>query len=261
MTRFSIFTLHPGYFSGPLGTSILKRAQEKELVQVDLHDIRDWTADRHKSADDAPFGGGAGMVLKAEPVAKALEDVLNFGVGVSAPPCPVIYLSPQGRKLTQSVVQELAEHPHMAILCGHYEGIDERAIEACVTDEISLGDFILTGGEGAAVILVDAVARLLPGVLGNDHSALEESFSSGLLEAPHYTRPANWRGREVPEVLLSGNHSLIERWRFMEGLRRTLLRRPELVEEALRALPLSRKDRLMVAELQREIEALRGTEI
>lgn len=260
MTRFDIFTLHPGYFSGALGTSILKRALERGSLQVELHDIRDWTQDRHRTADDAPFGGGAGMVLKAEPVAQALEHVLNFGVGVSPPPCPVIFMSPQGRKLTQSVVRELAQHPRMAILCGHYEGVDERVIEACVTDEISLGDFILTGGEGAAAILVDAVARLLPGVLGNDLSAEEESFSSGLLEAPHYTRPATWRGRDVPEVLLSGNHGLVHKWRFREGLRRTMLRRPELVEGALRALPLSRRDREMVAELQREIEALRGTE-
>ena len=258
--RFDIFTLHPNFFPGPFGTSILKRAIDSGALEIGVHDIRLWTEDKHNTADDYPFGGGAGMLMKAEPVARALEDVLNFGVGVSAPPCPVIFLSPQGRTLNQNVVEELARHPRLALLCGHYEGIDERVIASCVTDEISLGDFILTGGEGAAAILVDAVARLVPGVLGNKHSAQIESFSDGLLEAPHYTRPALWRGREVPEVLLSGNHAHVELWRFREGLRRTLLRRPELVEEALRARPLSRVESQMVADLQREIAEQVGKE-
>ena len=250
--RFDVFTLFPDYFSGPLGSSILKRAIEAEKLSVNLHDIRDWTTDKHRSADDAPFGGGAGMILRPEPVARAIESVLNFDVGVCAPPCPIVYLSPQGRTLNQKIVEELAALPRIALLCGHYEGIDERAIEACVTDEISLGDFVLTGGEGAAAILIEAVARFVPEVLGNDLSARGDSFADGLLEAPHYTRPANWRGREVPEVLLSGHHANIVEWRFWEGLKRTLRRRPDLVRNAMKNRVLSRRQQKIWWELQRE---------
>ena len=250
--RFDVFTLFPTYFQGPLSTSILKRAQEAELLKIALHDIRDFADDKHRVVDDYPFGGGAGMVLKAEPVARALENVLDFDVGSQKPPCPILYLTPQGRTLNQSVVRELAAHPRLALLCGHYEGIDERAIEL-VTDEISLGDFVLTGGEGAAAILIEAVARWIPGVLGNDQSAPNDSFASGLLDAPHYTRPANWRGIEVPEILLSGNHAKIDEWRFKQGLQRTLRRRPELVEDALKEREMSRRLKKLVDEWKREV--------
>ncbi len=251
--RFDIFTLFPAYFDGPFGSSILKRAIESGAISIGLHDIRDFAADKHRRADDAPFGGGAGMVMKAEPVARALESVLNFDVG-SKPPCPIIYLSPQGRTLNHKIVGELAALPRIALLCGHYEGIDERAIGSCVTDEISLGDFVLTGGESAAAVLVESVSRFVPDVLGNEASAAGDSFSNGLLEAPCYTRPANWRGMDVPETLLSGHHGEIEKWRFREGLRRTMLRRPELVEWALRELPFSRWQLKIYTELQREFE-------
>ena len=227
---------------------------EKEILEIGVHDIRDWADPKHRVCDDYPFGGGAGMVMKAEPVAAALENVLNLGVG-SKKPCPIIYLTPQGRTLNQKIVEELAEHPQIALVCGHYEGLDERLIENFVTDEISLGDYILTGGEAAAAIIVESVARLVPGVLGNENSAQSDSFSDGILEAPHYTRPANWRGREVPEVLLSGNHKEIRKWRFREGWRRTLQRRPELAEQVLRERPFSRDEQKIWDELQRELKA------
>jgi len=229
--RFDIFTLFPDYFAGPFSTSILKRAQEANLLDIRLHDIRDGASDKWRVADDAPFGGGAGMVMKAEVVAGALENVLNFNVGVSAPPCPIIHLTPQGRTLNQSLVEELAALPHLALLCGHYEGIDERIIEALAPMEVSLGDFVLTGGEGAAAILVESVARFVPGVLGNETSASGDSFATGLLEAPHYTRPATWRGNPVPDILLSGHHAHIEDWRLEQALRRTLARRPDLIAQ------------------------------
>ncbi len=229
--RFDVFTLFPDYFQGPLSTSILKRAREANLIQVELHDIRDATVDKWRVADDAPFGGGAGMVLKAEVVAKSLENVLNFDVGVSAPPCPIVYLSPQGRTLNQSLVELLATHSRLALLCGHYEGIDERVIEALNPMEVSLGDFVLTGGEGAAAILIEAVSRFVPGVLGNEHSASGDSFATGLLEAPHYTRPSVWRERAIPEILLSGHHVNIEDWRLEQALLRTFERRPDLLPQ------------------------------
>ncbi|RYX84772.1 tRNA (guanosine(37)-N1)-methyltransferase TrmD [bacterium] len=249
--RFDIFTLFPDYFSGPLSTSILKRAREANLIQVELHDIRDATTDKWRVVDDAPFGGGAGMVLKPEIVAKSLENVLNFNVGVSAPPCPVVYLTPQGRTLNQSLVEELATHSRLALLCGHYEGIDERVIEAVQPLEVSLGDFVLTGGEGAAAILIEAVARFVPGVLGNENSASGDSFATGLLEAPHYTRPASWRGRDIPEMLLSGHHANIEAWRLEEALRRTKARRPDLLE-AWQHRPMSKRERKIWDKVQSE---------
>ena len=249
--RFDVFTLFPDYFSGPLSTSILKRAREADLIQVELHDIRDATTDKWRVVDDAPFGGGAGMVLKAEVVARSLENVLNFDVGVSAPPCPVVYLTPQGRTLNQSLVEELATHSRLALLCGHYEGIDERVIDAIRPLEVSLGDFVLTGGEGAAAILIEAVARFVPGVLGNENSASGDSFATGLLEAPHYTRPANWRGRGIPEMLLSGHHANIEAWRLEEALRRTEARRPDLLE-AWQTRSLSKRDRKIWDKVQSE---------
>ncbi len=248
--RFDVFTLFPAYFNGPLSTSILARAIEKGAIEVGLHDIRNWTTDKHRVTDDYPFGGGAGMVMKAEPVARALEDVLNFNVGVSQPPCPIIYLSPQGRTLNQNVVNELAALPRLALLCGHYEGVDERVIESCVTDEISLGDFVLTGGEGAAAILIEAVARWIPEVLGNQDSAPGDSFANGLLETPHYTRPALWREREVPEMLMSGHHAKIEEWRFRQGVQRTLQRRPDLIEAVLCGGALTPQQRKICQEMK-----------
>ena len=252
--RFDIFTLFPDFFQGPFSTSILSRGQESGAISIGLHDIREYADDKHRRADDAPFGGGAGMEMKAETVARALENVLNFS-GDQKPPCKIIYLTPQGRVLNQKIVEELAAETQIALLCGHYEGIDERALQGCVTDEISLGDFVLTGGESAAAVLVEAVSRFVPGVLGNEASATGDSFSNGLLEAPCYTRPATWRDLDVPDVLLSGHHGEIEKWRFREGLRRTMLRRPELVEIARREFPFSRLQQKIYAELQREIEA------
>ena len=251
--RFDIFTLFPEFFDGPFSTSVLKRGIDAGAISIGLHNIRDWCEDKHRRADDAPFGGGAGMVMKAEPVARALESVLNFDVG-SKPPCPIIYLSPQGRTLSQKIVLELAAHQRIALLCGHYEGIDERAIQSCVTDEISLGDFVLTGGESAAAIVVESVSRFVPGVLGNEASASGDSFANGLLEAPCYTRPLLWREKSVPDVLLSGHHAEIDKWRFREGLRRTLLRRPELVEIAKSEFPFSPWQMKIYEELQRELK-------
>ena len=232
--RFDIFTLFPEFFAGPLSSSILKRGQGSGAIEIGVHNIRDWTSDKHRVCDDYPFGGGAGMVMKAEPVAAALEDVLNFKVGpdengeISPAPCPVIFLTPTGRPFSQAIAQELSGHSQLALLCGHYEGLDERAVELLVTDEISIGDYVLTGGEAAALVVIEAVARLVPGVLGNEQSPLDESFSDGLLEAPSYTRPAMWRGKSVPDVLLSGHHENVKKWRRCEALKRTLARRSDL---------------------------------
>lgn len=235
--KFEIFTLFPGYFAGPFTSSILHRAQGSGALEIGLHDIRDWTDDPHRSCDDYPYGGGAGMVMKAEPIASALESVLGYEAGdvedAKTPPCPVIHLSPRGRTLTHEIATELASHERIALLCGHYEGIDERAVSLLTTDTISIGDYVLTGGEAAAVIIVDAVTRLLPGVLGNDESAKYDSFAQGLLEASHYTRPASWRGFDVPKVLLSGDHGAVEKWRMYEGMRHTLRRRPDLLDALL----------------------------
>lgn len=235
--RFEIFTLFPEYFDGPFRSSILKRAQVSGVLQINLHDVRNWAQDKHNTCDDYPYGGGAGMVMKAEPLAAAIEDVIGYDAGNSqlrnAPPCPVIYLSPHGRTLTHEVAVELSLHPQIALVCGHYEGVDERALKLLTTDAISIGDYVLTGGEPAAAVLVDSVSRLLSGVLGNEESAQNESFANGLLEAPQYTRPAQWRGFEVPEVLLSGHHAEVEKWRVREGMRQTLQQRPDLLDALL----------------------------
>ena len=247
--KFDIFTLFPEFFAGPLTSSILKRGQAGGLLEFGVHNIRDWTTDKHHVCDDYPFGGGAGMVMKAEPVAAALEDVLKSMVGPagdsSPATCPVIYLTPGGTPFSQSLARELSGHPRIALLCGHYEGLDERVVETLVTHEISIGDYVLTGGEAAAVVVIEAVARLVPGVLGNAESPLHESFSAGLLEAPQYTRPADWRGRGVPAVLTSGHHAEVEKWRRAEALRRTLQRRPDLAA-GLRGLHQWTKDELEI---------------
>ena len=217
--HFDIFTLFPGMFQGPFTESILKRAQERGLLSIALHNIRDVTTDRHHIVDDYPYGGGAGMVMKPEPIFAAIEAVYQSG--------PIILLTPQGRLFNQHIAMELAAEPRLTLLCGHYEGIDERVRQHLVTDEISIGDYVLTGGELAAMIVVDAVSRLLPGVLAAA-STQEESHTSGLLEYPQYTRPPEFRGWRVPDVLLSGHHEQIARWRRKEALRLTRQRRPDL---------------------------------
>jgi len=224
--RFDVFTLFPEMFSTYLDESILKRAREAELLEVRLHNIRDYTTDKHHTTDDVPYGGGGGMVMKPEPIFAAVESVLG-----APPACPVILLTPQGRPFTHKVAEELVQQPHLALLCGRYEGVDERVREHLVTDEISMGDFVLTGGEIPALAVIDAVSRLIPGVLGDPEAAQNDSHASGLLEYPHYTRPPEFRGWEVPEVLKSGNHAEIEKWRQQQSEQRTRERRPDMLEE------------------------------
>lgn len=218
--QVDIFTLFPEMFQGPFSESILKRAQEQGLLQIQLHNIRDVTTDKHHIVDDYPYGGGAGMVMKPDPIFATVEAVYQGG--------PLILLTPQGRPFKQQIARELSQEPRLTLICGHYEGVDERVRTHLVTDEISLGDYVLTGGELAAMIIVDATSRLIPGVLGGEESTLEESHSNNLLEYPHYTRPPEFRGWEVPPVLLSGHHANIARWRRKESLRRTRERRPDL---------------------------------
>lgn len=246
----SILTLFPGMFAGPLDQSILGRAQERGLTAISLHNIRDFALDRHHVVDDAPFGGGPGMVMKPEPLFLAVEAVKTglaerLGEAV-AEAVPVILLSPQGRPFTQAVARELAAHAALVLICGRYEGVDARAEESLATDVISIGDYVLTGGEIPAMAVVDAVARLLPGVLGDETSTVEESFSECLLEGPSYTRPAEYRGMAVPEILLSGDHGAIAKWRRRQALLRTWQRRPDLLASA----ELSEEDRAYLRELE-----------
>ena len=240
--QFDVFTLFPGLITPYLQESILQRAQERGLVQVLVHDIRAWAEDKHHVTDEPPYGGGGGMVMKVQPVFAAVEGVLG------APPCcPLILQTPQGRTFNQRVAEELYQQPRLALLCGRYEGIDERIRTHLVTDEISIGDFVLTGGELPALALIDAVARLIPGVLGDPDGAADDSHATGLLEYPHYTRPPEFRGWTIPPVLLSGNHAAITRWRREQSLLRTLRRRPDLLEQA----ELSAKDRAFLARVER----------
>jgi tRNA (guanine37-N1)-methyltransferase len=220
-----IVTLFPAMVEQCASHSIIGRARESGALQLHVVDLRDYTHDRHRTADDAPYGGGAGMVMKVEPLDEAIAGLRRNAQGTVR----VILMSPQGRRLDERVVEELARESHLALICGHYEGVDERVREHLVDDEISIGDYVLTGGELPALVLVDAVARLIPGVLGKAESAEEESFRDGLLEYPQYTRPEEYRGWRVPEVLLSGHHAMIARWRRRESLRRTLERRPDLL--------------------------------
>ncbi|MGH2544001.1 MAG: tRNA (guanosine(37)-N1)-methyltransferase TrmD [Ardenticatenaceae bacterium] len=235
--RFDIFTLFPEMFAGPFDESIVKRAAEKGLVSIHLYNIRDWAPGKHAVTDDTPFGGGGGMVMKAEPVFLAVESVLDLP-SISAeqpladPPCPIILMTPQGRTFTQEVAEELARHDRLALLCGRYEGVDERVRVHLITDEISLGDFVLSGGELAAMVIVDAVTRLLPGALGDPSGAAEDSHAMGLLEYPHYTRPAAFRGWPIPDILVSGHHARIAEWRRQQAILRTLARRPDLLDQA-----------------------------
>jgi tRNA (guanine37-N1)-methyltransferase len=254
--RFDILTLFPAMFSGPLTESILKRAQQAGRITIRLHNIRDWATDKHRTADDAPYGGGAGMVMKAEPLAACIRAVrADTDMGrpeqaavepAHAP--PVILLSPDGELFTQALAHELAQQPRLLLVCGHYEGVDERVRETLITREISIGDYVLTGGELAAMVLVDAVARLVPGVI-DSASIAEESHSDGLLEYPHYTRPAVWEGLPVPAVLTSGHHGEVARWRHHERLRRTLARRPDLLARAYAAGLLTPADLAFLADL------------
>ncbi len=225
--RFDVFTLFPEVFEPYFQASILKRARENALAEYHLHNIRAWTTDKHRTADDEPYGGGGGMVMKAEPIFNAVEAVLG------APPiCPVILMTPQGRPFNQQIAWELSQQPRIAFLAGRYEGLDERVRQHLVSDEISIGDYVLTGGELPALVLIDAITRLIPGVLGDAEAPLKDSHASGLLEHPHYTRPFDFRGWQVPEVLRSGNHALIDQWRREEYLRRTWERRPDLLDAA-----------------------------
>jgi len=238
--RFDVFTLFPEVFEPYLQSSILQRASQRGLAEVQLHNIRDWASDRHHITDDEPYGGGGGMVMKPEPVFAAVEGVLG-----APPACPVILLTPQGRTFTQALAGELSRQPHLALICGRYEGIDERIRQYLVNDEISIGDYVLTGGELPALVLIDAVTRLLPGALGDPDGARNDSHASGLLEYPHYTRPAEFRGWRVPQVLLSGDHARLARWRREQALLRTWRRRPDLLATA----PLSDADWEFLARL------------
>lgn len=226
MIRFDVLSIFPAMLQSPLNFSLLKKAQEKGLIEIGLHDIRDCAQDKHHVTDDAPYGGGCGMVMKVEPVARALSAVRRPDLQPL-----VILMSPQGEKFNQKMAAELAEFKHLIMICGRYEGVDERIREHLADREISIGDYILTGGELSALIVIDAVSRLVPGVLGNDASARTESFSQGLLEYPQYTRPAEYEGLRVPDVLVSGNHAQIERWQRIEAIRRTWLRRPDMLEK------------------------------
>jgi tRNA (guanine37-N1)-methyltransferase len=251
LLRFEVFTLFPQVFSPYLETSILQRARQGGLVAMELHNIRDWTHDRHHVTDDVPYGGGGGMVMKPEPIFAAVEAVLGV-----PPDCPLVLLTPQGRLLTQDVARELAApalaaqgsggEARLGLLCGRYEGVDERVRQGLATDEISIGDYVISGGELAALVVIDAVTRLLPGALGDPGGAEDDSHASGLLEYPHYTRPAEFRGASVPDALLSGDHARIARWRREQALLRTWQRRPDLLAKA----QLSEQDREFLRRLE-----------
>lgn len=223
--RFDVFTLLPEVMRAYLQASILGKAQEAGLIDVVLYNIRDYTSDRHRTTDEEPYGGGGGMIMKPEPVFTAVETVLGEVTDL----IPIILLTPQGRVFNQEVAQELAEHDRLALICGRYEGVDERVRNHLATDEISIGDYVLTGGELPALVVIDGVARLHPGVLGDDDAAKKDSHAEGLLEYPHYTRPASFRGWEVPDVLLSGDHTRVAAWRHKQSLLRTMIRRPDLL--------------------------------
>ncbi len=248
MLRVDVVTIFPRMIEAPLAEGIVARAAQAGLVRLGVHDLRDFTDDRHRTVDDAPFGGGPGMVMKAEPFLRAvsaLRDPAEDGVSV-------VLLSPRGRRFDQETAARFAALQHLVLLCGRYEGIDERVREAVATEEVSLGDFVLTGGEVAALAVVEATVRLIPGALGDADSAGADSFSAGLLDWPHYTRPAVFSGRGVPDVLLSGDHGKIERWRRKQALRATRERRPDLLALA----PLSAEDRILLHEIEEEERAL-----
>jgi tRNA (guanine37-N1)-methyltransferase len=239
--HFDILTLFPDVFESVFNESIVKRAREAGLVSIAAHNIRDYATDKHHVTDDTPYGGGGGMIMKPEPIFRAAEEILDLEEG-QEPEAPVILLTPQGRTFTQSVARELSKHSHLVLICGHYEGVDERVRQFLASDEISIGDYVLTGGEIPAMVIVEAVTRLMPGVLGDPGATFEDSHAEGLLEYPHYTRPQVFRSYPVPDVLLSGNHAEIVRWRRREALRRTFERRPDLFDLLAKAR-LSQADR------------------
>lgn len=243
--RFDVFTLFPQSLKPYFEISILQRAIERGLLDVQFHDIRAWAHDRHHVTDDTPYGGGGGMVMKPGPIFAAVEETMG-----ETPDAPVILLTPQGRVFNMGIAQELSAYARIGLLCGRYEGVDERVRQHLVTDEISIGDFVLTGGELPALLVMDAVARFIPGVLGDPDGAMDDSHASGLLEYPHYTRPEQFRGWPVPEVLLSGNHAAIARWRRQQSLERTLLRRPDMLKTA----PLSQEDRKYLESVRADLE-------
>ena len=243
MIKFDVLSIFPEMFASPLNFSLLKKAQEKGILNICLHDIRNWADDKHKMTDDAPYGGGCGMVMKVEPVEKALAAIRS-----PEDDSLVVLMTPQGKTFNQKIAAELAEKKQIIIICGRYEGVDERIREHLVDREISIGDYILTGGELAALVLIDAVSRLIPDVLGNPESTLGESFSHNLLEYPQYTRPAEYKGWKVPDVLLSGNHAQIELWHKRESLRRTYQRRPDL----LKKIKLLAEDKKILEKIKQE---------
>jgi tRNA (guanine37-N1)-methyltransferase len=242
--NFDILSIFPEMFASPLNFSLLKKAQEKDIINISLYDIRKWADDKHKMTDDAPYGGGCGMVMKLEPVEKALTDLRKNHDEDSV----VVLMTPQGEVFNQQVAEELSKKKRIIIICGRYEGVDERIREHLIDREISIGDYILTGGELGALVLIDAVSRLIPDFLGNPESKLSESFSQNLLEYPQYTRPANYKGWAVPDVLLSGNHSEIERWRKTESIRKTYKRRPDL----LKKIKISAEDKEILDKIKQE---------
>jgi len=249
LLRVDVVTIFPRMVEAPVADGIVQRARDKGLLDLRVHDLRDFTDDKHRSVDDAPFGGGPGMVMKAEPFQRAVADVLPEGAGAAR---AVVLLSPRGRPFDQATAQRYAGLQRLVLLCGRYEGIDERVAETVATEEVSLGDFVLTGGEVAALAVIEATMRLLPGALGDEGSAEADSFADGLLDYPHFTRPAQVGGRGVPEVLLSGDHGRIRRWRRKESLRATRARRPELLDRAV----LTVEDRALLSEIENEEKVL-----
>nr|WP_294582160.1 tRNA (guanosine(37)-N1)-methyltransferase TrmD [uncultured Anaerotignum sp.] len=245
MKQFFVLTLFPEMIQQTLSHSIMGRAQKEGHISVEAINIRDYTLNKQKHVDDYPYGGGAGMVMQAQPIYDAYQSIAEKAKGAR-----VVYMTPQGRPFTQRIAEELSKEENLVFLCGHYEGIDERIIEEIVTDEISLGDFVLTGGELAAITIIDAVSRLVPGVLGKEDSFADESFSDGLLEYPQYTRPPVFHGKEVPEILLSGHHANIAKWRREQSLIRTVQKRPDLLETA----ELTAKERQFVERLREELQ-------
>lgn len=228
--RIDIITIFPDFFATVFDYGIVRRAQAAGLVEIATHDLRRWTSDKHKQVDDRPFGGGDGMVLKPEPIFAAVEELTGTSSrDAYSKDLRVVLLSPQGRVLSQGLAREFANASHLTLICGRYEGVDERVAESLVTDEVSIGDYVLSGGEPAALVLIDAIVRLIPGALGNETSAVTESFSNGLLDYPHYTRPVSFRGMNVPDVLLGGHHGEIANWRASQALKKTQRNRPDLL--------------------------------
>lgn len=242
--RIDVLTLFPRMFEGPMGESIIGKAQDKGLLEINVSNFRDYANNKHKTVDDYPYGGGAGMLLKVQPIYDNLKAIEAKTPTVKK---RVILLDPAGKKFDQSVAEEFSKEDHLIFICGHYEGYDER-IRSLVTDEISLGDYVLTGGELGAMVMIDATVRLLPDVLGNETSAQTDSHSTGLLEHPQYTRPAEFEGMKVPEVLMNGNHKLIASWQLKESLRRTYLRRPDMLTQ----FPLTKEMEKLLAEIKQE---------